>query len=83
MKGNLDFDMSDADAAAVLTGSPGQTERPTPGPERGMLARGERILTQDVLPGLAPYIRWLRNPLASLTSAAIASMLCGFDSMWY
>ena len=36
-----------------------------------------RVLTQDILPGLAPYVRWLRTPLASLGSAAIASLLCG------
>ena len=36
-----------------------------------------RILTQDILPGVAPYIHWLRTPLASLGSAAIASLLCG------
>ena len=36
-----------------------------------------QILTQEILPGLAPYVRWLRTPLASLGSAAIASLLCG------
>ena len=35
------------------------------------------ILNRDILPGLAPYIRWMRTPLASLGSAAVASLLCG------
>ncbi len=38
--------------------------------------RGE-ILTRDFLPGLTPYVRWLRTPLGSLGSAAVASALCG------
>ena len=41
-----------------------------------MAGRGQ-ILTRDILPGLAPYVRWLRTPLASLGSAAVASLLCG------
>jgi uncharacterized protein (DUF58 family) len=41
-----------------------------------MTGRGQ-ALTRDILPGLAPYVRWLRTPLATLSSAAIASLLCG------
>ncbi len=35
------------------------------------------ILNRDFLPGLAPYVRWLRTPLGSLGLAAVASGLCG------
>ena len=38
--------------------------------------RGD-VLTRDVLPALAPYIRWLRTPLGSLALAALAAGLCG------
>ena len=41
------------------------------------LADRGRILTQEIVPGLSPYVRWLRTPLASLGSAAVASFLCG------
>jgi uncharacterized protein (DUF58 family) len=37
----------------------------------------EGILTRDFLPGLTPYVRWLKTPLGSLGSAAVASLLCG------
>ena len=37
----------------------------------------EGILTRDFFPGLTPYVRWLRTPLGSLGSAAVASCLCG------
>jgi uncharacterized protein (DUF58 family) len=38
--------------------------------------RGE-ILNRDFLPGLVPYVRWLKTPLGSLGSAAVAAGLCG------
>ena len=41
------------------------------------LTNRAEILTRDFLPGLVPYVRWLRTPLGSLGSAAVASGLCG------
>jgi uncharacterized protein (DUF58 family) len=35
------------------------------------------ILSRDFLPGMAPYLRWIRTPLGSLGLAALASGLCG------
>ena len=38
---------------------------------------GGELLTRDFLPGVTPYIRWLKTPLGSLSLAAAASTLCG------
>src|SRR6202012_2272749 len=43
----------------------------------GWLANRGEILTRDFLPGLTPYVGWLKTPLGSLGSAAVASLLCG------
>jgi uncharacterized protein (DUF58 family) len=41
-----------------------------------MTTRGEN-LTRAFDPGLAPYVRWLRTPLAALILAGTAAALCG------
>ena len=45
--------------------------------QRSELTTRAELLTRDVLPGLAPYVRWLKTPLGSLGPAAAASGLCG------
>ena len=45
--------------------------------QRSELTTRAEPLTRDVLPALAPYVRWLKTPLGSLGSAAVASALCG------
>src|SRR5579883_1405098 len=41
------------------------------------VARLGDILTRDYLPNYNPYVKWVRNPLAVLVLAAVASALCG------
>ncbi len=42
-----------------------------------VFATRAELLTREVLPGLAPYVRPLTTPLGTLGSAAVAALLCG------